>query len=280
MAEPDDVEEDLFADLYDGEENATSNNHAATSAPAASAAQPSSSDTAMKGNDPPGYGEEPEVAYNDVSFETEPQAQEESANGTNNEVQLQETHEMQPPQERFNVNMKEDGFVMFWLGGLEAPKEWTTPRRAPWVAKTWTVRETTVINSGRRGRSKDVHDLKGAVNHLEDARSSVVRRQEISVLANVDVLSHLCSAKPSWAVQSPSLASAVHIRDGRTWLLASASLFPVEVCLGGCGRSRPDLSWHERLVKYGTSRPWLFTYCRQLAESIVSTESGGPGAPE
>ncbi|ETI20431.1 hypothetical protein G647_08466 [Cladophialophora carrionii CBS 160.54] len=109
MAEPDDVEEDLFADLYDGEENVTSNNHAATTAPAASAAQPSSSDTAMKGNDPPGYGEEPEVAYNDVSFETEPQAQEELANGTNNEVQLQETHEMQPPQERFNVNMKEDG---------------------------------------------------------------------------------------------------------------------------------------------------------------------------
>ncbi|EXJ54479.1 hypothetical protein A1O7_09819 [Cladophialophora yegresii CBS 114405] len=109
MAEPDDVEEDLFADLYDGEENVASNNNAAAAVPAAPAAPPSSSDAAMKGNDAPGYGEEPEVAYNDVSFETEPQGQEESANGTNNDVQIQEAHDMQPQQERYNVNMKEDG---------------------------------------------------------------------------------------------------------------------------------------------------------------------------
>jgi hypothetical protein len=94
---------------YDGEENTSSNNNAIPAAPATSAAYPSSSDNAVKAKDPPGYGEEPEVSYNDVSFETEPQGQEEPANGAYNDVQGQESHEMQPHQERFNVNMKEDG---------------------------------------------------------------------------------------------------------------------------------------------------------------------------
>ena len=63
----------------------------------------------MKTDGAPGYGEEPEVAYNDVSFETEPQGQDESTNGTHTEMQTQEMPEAQPQQERFNVNMKEDG---------------------------------------------------------------------------------------------------------------------------------------------------------------------------
>ena len=97
---------------YDADENASANNNVAPAvpnAPTAFAAQPSSSDNAVKANDVPGYGEEPEVGYNDVSFETEPQAQDETFNGTHYGMHMQEAREMQPQQERFNVNMKEDG---------------------------------------------------------------------------------------------------------------------------------------------------------------------------
>ena len=63
----------------------------------------------MRTNDAPGYGEEPEATYDAVSFETEHQGQDDSANGNHNEMQYQEMPEMQPQQERYNVNMKEDG---------------------------------------------------------------------------------------------------------------------------------------------------------------------------
>ncbi|KAJ9603017.1 hypothetical protein H2200_012312 [Cladophialophora chaetospira] len=112
MAEPDDVEEDLFADLYDGDENAASTNNVvppAQNAPTALATQPTSSDTAMKSNDDPGYGEEPEVGYNDGSFEAETQGQDETSNGNHYGMHSHDAREMQPQQERYNVNMKEDG---------------------------------------------------------------------------------------------------------------------------------------------------------------------------
>ena len=63
----------------------------------------------MKTQDAPGYGEEPEASYDAVSFETEPQIQDENLNGAHHEMQVQEMPEMQPQQERYNVNMKEDG---------------------------------------------------------------------------------------------------------------------------------------------------------------------------
>ncbi|KIX03930.1 uncharacterized protein Z518_07483 [Rhinocladiella mackenziei CBS 650.93] len=104
MAEPDEVEEDLFADLYDGDENARSNN-----APAPVAAQPNSSDTAMKANDVPGYGEEPEIHYDPTSFDVEPSGQDEQANGTQSQKQDQDSSEKPSHPEPFGINMKEDG---------------------------------------------------------------------------------------------------------------------------------------------------------------------------
>ncbi|KIX96451.1 uncharacterized protein Z520_07717 [Fonsecaea multimorphosa CBS 102226] len=104
MAEPDDVEEDLFADLYDADEN-----HASGKGAVPAVAQPTSSDTVMKTSETPGYGEEPEIAYDPTSFDTEPQGQDGPINGSHSPKQVQETHEKPSQPEVFNVNMKEDG---------------------------------------------------------------------------------------------------------------------------------------------------------------------------
>ncbi|KIW93327.1 uncharacterized protein Z519_05932 [Cladophialophora bantiana CBS 173.52] len=104
MAEPDDVEEDLFADLYEADEN-----HAPKKTAVSATAQPASSDTVMKTSETPGYGEEPEVAFDPTSFDTEPQGQDEPTNGTHSPKQAQEMQEKPPQPEVYNVNMKEDG---------------------------------------------------------------------------------------------------------------------------------------------------------------------------
>jgi len=107
MAEPDEIEEDLFADLYDGDENPGSA-HSAAPATAVEAA-PTASDATMRTNDAPGYGEEPEIAYDPTSFEAEPSGQDELANGSQNLYHDQGRSEKQPRSEPFGINMKEDG---------------------------------------------------------------------------------------------------------------------------------------------------------------------------
>ncbi|EXJ90779.1 hypothetical protein A1O1_03883 [Capronia coronata CBS 617.96] len=105
MAEPDEVEEDLFADLYDGDENAGSSNNAAA---APIAAQHAPSDTAGQSNDAPGYGEEPEIAYDPTSFDAEPSGQDHavtSFDGTQSDARELE----RPHHEHSGINMKEDG---------------------------------------------------------------------------------------------------------------------------------------------------------------------------
>ena len=91
---------------YDADENAGSNNNAV---PVPAIPQPSSNDIAMKANDAPGYGEEPEATYDVNSFEAEQHGHQEDTNGHHDEMQYHEMPEMQPQQERYNVNMKEDG---------------------------------------------------------------------------------------------------------------------------------------------------------------------------
>jgi len=107
MAEPDEIEEDLFADLYDGDENPGSGNSAATAT--AVEARSAETDTAMRTNDVPGYGEEPEIAYDPTSFDAEPSGQDEPANGSQNLYQDQERSEKPSRSEPFGINMKEDG---------------------------------------------------------------------------------------------------------------------------------------------------------------------------
>ncbi|KIW74113.1 hypothetical protein Z517_12523 [Fonsecaea pedrosoi CBS 271.37] len=104
MAEPDDVEEDLFADLYDADEN-----HGSSKPAAPPAAQTAAIDTVMKTSEAPGYGEEPEIAYDPTSFDTEPPGQDEPTNGAHSPKQAQDFHEKPSQPEVFNVNMKEDG---------------------------------------------------------------------------------------------------------------------------------------------------------------------------
>lgn len=63
----------------------------------------------MKSNDPPGYGEEPEMAYDPTSFDTEPSGQDHHTNGTHSPKQGQVTPEKPAQPEPFGINMKEDG---------------------------------------------------------------------------------------------------------------------------------------------------------------------------
>lgn len=63
----------------------------------------------MKMNDAPGYGEEPEVAYDTTSFDAEPSAQDEPTNDNQNQRHDHDRSERQSHPEPFGINMKEDG---------------------------------------------------------------------------------------------------------------------------------------------------------------------------
>jgi len=99
----DEVEEDLFADLYDGDEN-----NAPGSAAAPIPSQPAPSNTVMDQNDAPGYGEEPEMAYDPTSFDVEPSASEEPSSTMQFEQQGHARSEL-PHEQKYNVTLKEDG---------------------------------------------------------------------------------------------------------------------------------------------------------------------------
>ena len=59
-------------------------------------------------NDGPGYGEEPEVAYDSTSFDIETTGPEASSNDV--QMHQQDHYKQEEPQsQRYNVTMKEDG---------------------------------------------------------------------------------------------------------------------------------------------------------------------------
>jgi hypothetical protein len=91
---------------YDGDENNGPNTNVTAPPPAA---QPTPNEAVMTSHGAAGYGEEPETSYDAISFETEAEGQDEPANGNQHDMQVQDTRDMAPQQERFNVNMKEDG---------------------------------------------------------------------------------------------------------------------------------------------------------------------------
>ncbi len=93
---------------YDGDENAGSQ-QAQHAAPVES--QPAPTDTSMTTNDAaPGYGEEPEIAYDPTSFEVESAGQEDSTHATQSQTQNRDQDKVEKrSQEPFGLNMKEDG---------------------------------------------------------------------------------------------------------------------------------------------------------------------------
>lgn len=65
-------------------------------------------DIPSKTNDAPGYGEEPEIAYESTSFDVEPTGPEASSNDV--QMHQQEQYRQEEPQgQRYNVTLKEDG---------------------------------------------------------------------------------------------------------------------------------------------------------------------------
>ncbi|OQV00205.1 RNA recognition motif aka RRM, RBD, or RNP domain-containing protein isoform 4 [Cladophialophora immunda] len=104
----------------------------------------------MKTSETPGYGEEPEIAYDPTSFDTEPQDQDEPINGTHSPKQVQETSEKPSQPEVFNVNMKEDGKM--FIGGLN----WETTDQSlhDYFSQFGEVQECTVMRDSATGRSR------------------------------------------------------------------------------------------------------------------------------
>lgn len=62
----------------------------------------------MKQNDVPGYGEEPEIAYDPATFDADNSAFEEPPSSFKQEPQEQEKSET-PHEQKYNVTLKEDG---------------------------------------------------------------------------------------------------------------------------------------------------------------------------
>ncbi|KIW59200.1 hypothetical protein PV05_03665 [Exophiala xenobiotica] len=140
----DEVDEDLFADLYDGDEN-----NASGSAAAPIPSQPAPNDTAMDQNDAPGYGEEPEMAYDPTSFDVEPSASEEPSSTTQFEQQGHARLEL-PHEQKYNVTLKEDGKM--FIGGLN----WETTDQSlhDYFSQFGEVQECTVMRDSATGRSR------------------------------------------------------------------------------------------------------------------------------
>jgi len=104
MAEPEDLEEDLFADLYDGDDTAPA---AGDSSMNAVAAEPE-----PKAEEPSGYGEEPETSYVPPPFETD--VTEPNQNGFRRDDDYSSNrgrgdNDTSMNHEPFGASMKEDG---------------------------------------------------------------------------------------------------------------------------------------------------------------------------
>lgn len=90
---------------YDGDEPAPSTNHLTQSATTTAPVNPPASTQ----NDVPGYGEEPEVAYDPNSFDVDITTNEDPINGAQISNFDPEPFEKPAPVESSGITMKEDG---------------------------------------------------------------------------------------------------------------------------------------------------------------------------
>lgn len=94
----------LIQPSYDADESS-----APANLPAPSAVPSAPVDTSInKAKDEPGYGEEPDMAYDPTSFDVDAMGQDDQMNGTQ-QVKSPEVHERQAHTESSGINMKEDG---------------------------------------------------------------------------------------------------------------------------------------------------------------------------
>jgi len=112
MTEPEDLEEDLFADLYDGDDNA-----APTSTTSALPTTVTGNENLSKSTEQSTYGtyeEEPDTTYVPPSFHNEVSQPENPANGTNtnhrfSNDQGHDEDDVNMTTEHFGSSIKEDG---------------------------------------------------------------------------------------------------------------------------------------------------------------------------
>ncbi|KAK5327101.1 hypothetical protein LTR70_001843 [Exophiala xenobiotica] len=146
----DEMEEDLFADLYDGEDNTNDSKASVAALAESSAPVPAAADLKVE----PGYGEEPDTAAPPDSFD--------DFSGQNEDMKEETTTPMmvgdidRPRSTNFvaardePLQMKEDGKM--FIGGLN----WETTDESlyDYFSQFGEVQECTVMRDGASGRSR------------------------------------------------------------------------------------------------------------------------------
>lgn len=149
MAEPEEMEEDLFADLYDGDE---ATNDSKANKQNARTEPKSTVQTSTSGHEEPGYGEEPDTAAPPDSFEDVAVRIEDSqAQDVGDEVADNDRTQHASAAARDEpLQMKEDGKM--FIGGLN----WETTDESlfNYFSEFGEVAECTVMRDGASGRSR------------------------------------------------------------------------------------------------------------------------------
>ncbi|RMZ83032.1 hypothetical protein DV738_g1376, partial [Chaetothyriales sp. CBS 135597] len=141
MAEPEVDDEDLFADLYDGDDKQEFQDHTPVPTqpePTAHVARP----------DVPGYGVEPEIAHDPTAFDTEAMDNSPGANGGEYDSKADQDRDYRGDSP--GIQMKEDGKM--FIGGLN----WETTDQSlhDYFSQFGEVQECTVMRDGSTGRSR------------------------------------------------------------------------------------------------------------------------------
>ncbi|RMD44001.1 hypothetical protein DV735_g1103, partial [Chaetothyriales sp. CBS 134920] len=141
MAEPEVDDEDLFADLYDGDDKQEFQDQTPVPAqpePTAHVARP----------DVPGYGIEPETAHDLTAFDTEAMDNSPGANGGEYDSKADQDRDFRGDSP--GIQMKEDGKM--FIGGLN----WETTDQSlhDYFSQFGEVQECTVMRDGSTGRSR------------------------------------------------------------------------------------------------------------------------------
>ncbi|RMZ91552.1 hypothetical protein DV736_g1199, partial [Chaetothyriales sp. CBS 134916] len=141
MAEPEVDEEDLFADLYDGDDKQEFKDQI----PVPAQPEPTAPEVRLEG---PGYGVEPEIGHDLASFDTEAMDQTPGTNGAEYDSRAEQDrdHRGDSP----GIQMKEDGKM--FIGGLN----WETTDQSlhDYFSQFGEVQECTVMRDGSTGRSR------------------------------------------------------------------------------------------------------------------------------
>ncbi|RMZ80938.1 hypothetical protein DV737_g2783, partial [Chaetothyriales sp. CBS 132003] len=144
MAEPEVDDEDLFADLYEGDDN---KQELKDQIPVSAQPEPAAPEAHA---DAPGYGVEPETGHDPTSFDTEAMDQTPGTNGAEYDSKADQDRDYRA--ESPGIQMKEDGLLcVLFMFGLALTM---TESLHDYFSQFGEVQECTVMRDGSTGRSR------------------------------------------------------------------------------------------------------------------------------